>query len=1080
MALPEAEPLPLDEPVVRLLFVVSAPRGLENLGLARIDVDQEIRRLLSALRDVWQSQRCSVTILPGQSGLSPELRTELETAGCAICGGYATLDNIGDRVRDQHALHFLGHGQYRGGHGWLVLEKEDGTLRQEKDSDIAAILSNTRVRLVFLAACESASRGGEPAADGMAFQGLAAMLVEQGIPAVVGMQEQLRIDSAYRLTGEFYRRLFLEHGMVDRALNEARARLYHQKELDWGTPVLTMRIKTGQLAVANPVWTALQAISRHSDYRAFRTGEYVPMPLQAMLVNEGQTASQYEQPELQRIGTLDLIDAVLRHLSSRSSAATGRALAAPLVLVLGGPSAGKSTQMRRLGWKTIEDGLRAPAEQFFLPLNLSLEDFRPGTAEALETLVLDRLRLFLPDLAARSLNELSQQMPQARLRVLFNAGDILPEAGRDLVRLAAALARDQPRHQYVLAIQPSALHWEDLKEIDRTQRCVLAIQPLTQRGIRHALEAQGEPGRRLMDALYDTSLFDLASTPFFFVKLLARARKDQIPASRAEVLQQLIEEAIAQLPAAQGMRANAPRTLYEMAYEMQRGETGVWPIGEAFRTMSSVRGERGYAIEDLYSALVRQQLLLPLGEDAVRFAYSSVQAYCCAKAILGQPKREETLRDLVASLGSPIRTRWWEETLVLASGLLAMNPRADDRQTLHRLLEPIIRGADLLEGTRVFLGARCLLECRSVLSLQADTKARKEFDTLLDEVVNALRWRADSAFEPDLARRLQATQLLAQVAMPELAVSLAQKAYCRVRRNVADEWDYEFSSVRYTAAIALKRMAPDQAEAKLAEIGPKLVSLFAAWQHRDVEALFQHSSDADDLGIQGLAALALGDLHGPLESANRHEEAQRALDRLKEMFTNSETRQNVRWSVADALSLLDGALVIDSVILPLLRELSSADGTGLHDVHKIRKSLAYLIGLLRLRDRKARDFLVQQCLGLDGEPGPRDWRMWATAITAIGRVGVEADMKLLAEIAAGRARGADLQTFLPQEAQRNLVRREALTALASQGDLDLLRPEDRDCLACEPALFRPYYQAVHEIYWRREAAARAAHAGTIA
>ena len=1071
-ALPRPEPGPLDEPVVRLLFVVSAPSNLDRWDLAPIDVEKEVRRLLEALENVTRDKRCQATILPGQTRLSSGLREDLKEARWEVADGAATLDNIGERLRGQHVFHFLGHGQYRPGQGSLLLEKEDGILEPVVDSALAARLTNTPVRLVFLAACESARSDGAPAngaAQGGSFEGLAAKLVQCGIPAVVAMQEQLRIDAAYRLTGEFYRRLFLEHGVVDRALNEARGMLYDQEELDWGTPMLTMRLKTGQLATANPVWAALQEIREHSDYELFRTGQYIPLGLQAMPVNEGQDPSQYEQPEPQRIGTLDLIEAILSHLT-----AADRASAAPVVLVLGGPSTSKSTQMKLLGWKTVQAGLQEQAKEGFLPLYLGLQDYHPvGSAdtEALEGQILDKLRLFLPDLAARSLDKLSKQMPQVRLRLLFSAGDTLPEVGRDLVKLTVALARGHPQHQYVLAVPPSALHWDNITEIDEAQRCVLAIQPLTQRGIRHSLEVQGEAGARLLDALYNSSLFDLASAPYFFVNMMGRAKKGQDPTSHAVVLQQLIDEAIAQVPAGEGMRTNTPQTLYEMAREMQDSGVTVWPRAEAFRVMNQVRGERGYSAEELYACLVQQELLVPVGKDSVRFAYSSIQAYCCAKAILALPEPEKTLCEIVDALGSPVRMRWWEETLVVTSGLLAAESRWRVPQTLLCLLERIIHGADLLEGTRVFLGARCLLECKSVFDAQTDPKAKEELHKLVDHVVNALLWRSDSATEPDLAQRLQATQLLAQLGLPEVAVGLASKAYSVVRKNVVEKWDYEFSSVRFAAAIALKRMTPDVAAEALTEINPKLVELFGAWQCKDVEALIRHSQDAGDPGLRGLAALALGDLHGPLGSTNRTKDAECALERLQEMF-KVETCPSVCWPVADALSLVDRLRVIQSIVKPLLED------TRLGESASFRSSLAYLIGLLRLRDEKARNFLLRDCMGLEGEEGPREWKIWATAITALGRIASGSDAKLLAEIAAGRAEGRELDEFFPEETERNYVRREAINALANQGDLEVLCPEDRDRLAKEPALFKAYYKAIQEIYWRGEATACAAREGT--
>jgi hypothetical protein len=72
----------------------------------------------------------------------------------------------------------------------------------------------------------------------------------------------------------------------------------------------------------------------------------------------------------------------------------------------------------------------------------------------------------------------------------------------------------------------------------------------------------------------------------------------------------------------------------------------------------------------------------------------------------------------------------------------------------------------------------------------------------------------------------------------------------------------------------------------------------------------------------------------------------------------------------------------------------------------------------------------------------------------------------------------ELKGFFPQETQRNYVRREAINALANQGDLEVLSREARDSLAKEPALSQAYYQAIQEIYWRQEAAARAAQGGT--
>jgi hypothetical protein len=295
-----------------------------------------------------------------------------------------------------------------------------------------------------------------------------------------------------------------------------------------------------------------------------------------------------------------------------------------------------------------------------------------------------------------------------------------------------------------------------------------------------------------------------------------------------------------------------------------------------------------------------------------------------------------------------------------------------------------------------------------------------------------------------------------------------------VRMNVAKQWDYEFSSVRFAAAIALKRMAPAEAERALEQISPKLPALFAAWQQQDVDEVMRQSEDAVDPGLQSLAALALGDLHAAMVNEDPPLAAGRALNRLIDMFRSDDTRQNVRWAVADALSLLDSVLVTESLTEPLLHELDGPDRAELRQPAKIRKTLAYLLGLLRQRDERVRNFLVRDCLGQEGAAGSGDWSTWATAIATLGRIASEPDRKLIAEIAAGRSNGLPLERRLANDTQRNYVRCEAINTLASLGDLSDLSPEDADALAGDPALSAAYYRASYEVYWRKVAASRAA------
>ena len=65
------------------------------------------------------------------------------------------------------------------------------------------------------------------------------------------MQDEVPIDLARTLAADFYRRLF-DHGLVDRALNEARSLVFKNDQFAWAIPVLFLRLRDGQLFSLKP------------------------------------------------------------------------------------------------------------------------------------------------------------------------------------------------------------------------------------------------------------------------------------------------------------------------------------------------------------------------------------------------------------------------------------------------------------------------------------------------------------------------------------------------------------------------------------------------------------------------------------------------------------------------------------------------------------------------------------------------------------------------------------------------------------------------------------------------------------
>jgi hypothetical protein len=245
VALRGAHPAPPLRRSVRLLYAVANPAGVEDV-LAPIDVDAEVANLCAALADIDQSRLGEVMVMPGRTGLSAERRAALEKAGFEIADGPTSRESIVARLqRGYDVFHFLGHGSYdrTAAQTTLHLEDDTGGWARVTDEDISGKLRDLHKppRLVFLAACQSATRSEQDA-----FVGLAPKLVRAHVPAVVAMQDSVRMDQARTLTRHFYRNLF-EHGIVDLAINQARSLLHEPGNLAWGIPVLFTRLKDGRL-----------------------------------------------------------------------------------------------------------------------------------------------------------------------------------------------------------------------------------------------------------------------------------------------------------------------------------------------------------------------------------------------------------------------------------------------------------------------------------------------------------------------------------------------------------------------------------------------------------------------------------------------------------------------------------------------------------------------------------------------------------------------------------------------------------------------------------------------------------------
>ncbi|MEJ2661673.1 MAG: CHAT domain-containing protein, partial [Desulfobacteraceae bacterium] len=184
----------------------------------------------------------------------------------------ATLDNLTLRLRCQgpehrgkppvDILHFDGHGVFdphgtlirkavqsdpaaasrdtdtalKPDTGYLVFENDKGNEALVTSETLGNMLTNQKVSLVVLSACQSAAVGAESLEEAdddqgkaKAINGVAARLVESGLPCVIAMSHTVLVETTRRLFGSFYARLG-DHLAVGAALDEARQHLYAHPE----------------------------------------------------------------------------------------------------------------------------------------------------------------------------------------------------------------------------------------------------------------------------------------------------------------------------------------------------------------------------------------------------------------------------------------------------------------------------------------------------------------------------------------------------------------------------------------------------------------------------------------------------------------------------------------------------------------------------------------------------------------------------------------------------------------------------------------------------------------------------------
>ncbi len=227
---------------------IAAVKGIQHLalhpGLTVVRVSDRGEQQYPPLTGQVLVHVVGVELAPGSSWSPLAAAQEVETVRQTIEGASShghfsvTVDHRGDwqdlvdgytalrpgstvPVGPPQVFHFAGHGLVDG--RGLVFRGVDGEPEEVEAERVAQLLlGGRRVRLAFFNACTSSAAGRGPFQP---FGGLAALLIQQGIPNVVGLQAPVTDSETPPLAEAFYAALARGDG-VDCAIQEARRRLF--------------------------------------------------------------------------------------------------------------------------------------------------------------------------------------------------------------------------------------------------------------------------------------------------------------------------------------------------------------------------------------------------------------------------------------------------------------------------------------------------------------------------------------------------------------------------------------------------------------------------------------------------------------------------------------------------------------------------------------------------------------------------------------------------------------------------------------------------------------------------------------
>ncbi|NNJ12999.1 hypothetical protein EKD04_021985 [Chloroflexales bacterium ZM16-3] len=556
-----------------------------------------------------------------------------------------------------------------------------------------------------------------------------------------------------------------------------------------------------------------QALRDDPEFRRWDTSEYIPLSAIAA------------PPDLPWVAVLSQIDDAPP--AEEAVAAVRKALARGdrrLVGVLGPPFSGQTSAMRRLAWQLAErPALGAP-----IFVDLVRYAAQPAGGRRLCRTISEAARAYVSALADEVDDLLAGAPPQgapaladAQIVFILDGLDSVQRQLRDdLARELLSLVGD-PRlaaQRFVLSCRR-----ESLPPAIAPRARLLLLQYLSGREVLRYLRARrGSPAQAntRFGQILDAQLLDLAALPPLLANILSRLEDRHSGAlTRNQLLQDNLDAQLADLPAYLQRGDVARQSLIALSWEMSWQPDEALDINRVFAILGEIRRERSYNLEDLYEQLCAAGVLHDVDRRQATFQRPGQRAYCAALALIQRESLPDALDDLLPQCAVVERQDRWEPVLISLAGMVAD----------YTPLMPISQAARATNnGLYMVLLARCLQALPRGMFEQLSPRER---GALLDACA---AW-ADPAREPSGVRRAQIADALGCLPDAVSVRALLRLACERIRPAIARRLDYEYTSVRLSAALGLRNLMlfrPPTKPAGVAlwtNVAPPTVAALRAW-----------------------------------------------------------------------------------------------------------------------------------------------------------------------------------------------------------------------------------------------------------